>query len=71
MEKLRKALLEMFFIGLAVGIVFWMTGRNVNDGAGFFSCMLIGVLYSPVAWAIYRLGRFMFFPSRTASSARA
>jgi uncharacterized membrane protein YczE len=65
MNKLRKALLEMFFIGLVIGIAFRLTGRNVSDAAGFFSCMLTGLLLSPFGWAIYRLARFMFLPRRS------
>jgi hypothetical protein len=66
MNKLRKALLEMFFIGIASGIALLATGRNANYDV--FSCMLVGLLYSPLLWAAYRLLRFMFFPNRNASA---
>lgn len=58
---LRKALREMFVIGLGAGIVAFIFGNNVHTTDGALSCVVLGLIYSPALWAVYRLLRFMFF----------
>jgi len=67
LEGLRKILREMFFIGLAIGVVLiFVNGKDSNNGTySIFNGLLLGLLLSPIPWAIYRLIRFMFFPRKS------
>jgi hypothetical protein len=62
--KLQRALREMLVIGLILGTIFFLTGRNVQDAAGAVSCGLTGLLFSPLGWAAYRGARFIIVPRR-------
>lgn len=68
MNKIRKALLEMFALGIASGVVLWVAEWNKNTNTGFFEDLFVGLVLSPLLWGIYRLFRFMFFPSRAETS---
>jgi len=65
LEGLQKALREMFLIGLVSGIVLFVAERHATYPDGIFSCLLIGLIYSPLVWAVYRLLRFMIIPLRS------
>ncbi len=67
-KAIQITLREMLIIGIAIGIIFLAVGRNVGDAAGVTSCLLAGLLFSPVGWAIYRLGKFIVIPRREAAS---
>lgn len=66
LEGLQKALREMFIIGLLVGIGIYIAELGDAIPDGIVGCMILGVLYSPLAWAVYRLFRFIVFPLRPA-----
>lgn len=69
--KVRTALREMLVIGLGIGIVMLLVGRNVRDAAGITSCLLAGLLFSPLGWAVYRFGRFVLTGSSASSRSGA
>jgi hypothetical protein len=66
MTKLQKALREMFVIGVVLAIPLYIYDHDYNV-LTIFIALLFGLLWSPVVWGIYRLGRFMILPRRETS----
>lgn len=60
LEGFRKAILEMSIIWIALCIPVWAMTRGQNYDLA--AVLLIGFLFSPVVWALYRLGRFVVLP---------
>ena len=62
-NRMRTALIEMLVIGAVIGLSMCAVARHL-DGATVFACFLTGLLTSPLAWGVYRLGRFVVLPRR-------
>ncbi len=49
----------MLVIGLLLTLAMLLVGRNLSDPADMFVCLLTGLIFSPLVWGIYRVGRFV------------
>lgn len=66
MKQLQRALREMLLAGLigsiGWGIFAWITDPNSRNGDAILSALVMGFIYCPIVWGIYRLGRFVIIP---------
>lgn len=58
MSALRRALWEIFGIGIVVSVILIAVAGAHGMGTTI-SCLICGPLFALPVWGIYRLGRFM------------
>lgn len=59
--RLQKVLREMLVIGIVLSVPLYIANHAYNFSS-IFSALLLGILLSPIGWAIYRVGRYVILP---------